>query len=159
MKTIVTICIAFLFTLVGNAQEFKYFEIDTTSLELPRIKLTPIARIEPGPTEVAGEFFFKKEIHTVYRKKYTEIVENIFHPEEIPYDIKKSTFMYIIFNKEKNIMEISFSIHRDLLKYTTEQQWLNCIKKVNEIDLDPFIDIPNEDSFDFNQITIKLFGI
>lgn len=88
MKTIVTICIAFLFSMLENAQEFKHFEIDSTLLELSRIKLILIARIEPGPTEVAGQFSLKEEIHTIFRKKYKEIVENIFHPEEIPYNIK-----------------------------------------------------------------------
>lgn len=38
--------------------------------------------------------------------------------------------MDIIFDKEKNIREINFSIYKDLLKYITEQQWLECIEKI-----------------------------
>lgn len=157
MKTILIRFTAFLFTLVGNAQNFNHFKIEKSEIDTSQIILTPLSSIDPDSTARVGVAYLINK--TEHSNKLIDLVKQTFTCVAIPSEIKKGAFMDVYFDKEKKIIKISFSMNKRLLNYTTEQQWLDFEEGVKAIDLEPYIDIPNKESFDFGVFHFKIFGI
>lgn len=151
--TLITILFFFI-SLLGNAQNFNHFKIEQSEIDTSHIILTPLSNKEPGPTEKVGEFYLTgKDEECV--SKFINLSKQFFPNQNIPEKIKKYSFIDVYFDKEKRITGFKFYINRKLLEYIAEEQWLEFIEQAKKIDLDPYIDIPHKDSFDFNAIGIN----
>lgn len=156
MKTKLILLLLSFFSIGGNAQEFKHFEMEIFPPDSVLVRLTPISRVDPAPTDVVGRFKQTKN-YREYHQKIIEIAKRIFTPEKIPTEVKNASGMYIYMDKNKKVMEISYIIRKKLLEYTTEQQWLDLSNQVKAISLDPYIEIPNKENFDFAAISEFFF--
>lgn len=160
MKSFLTIFL-FTFFLFGNAQSpknFEHFQIKKDNMyDSLSIRLTPLSFIDLDSTARVGVAYLINK--TEYSNKLIDLVKQTFTCVAIPSEIKKGAFMDVYFDKEKKIIKISFSMNERLLNYTTEQQWLDFEEGVKTIDLEPYIDIPNKESFDFGVFHFKIFGI
>lgn len=152
MKTTLLIFLLSVCSLLGNAQAYKFFELDTSVLNSNLITLLPVSRTEPASHEISGKFDLTKK-----KKEYAELIfeisKQILKPENIPSNAKKASYFNIYFNKDKKIMYITFTVFREMLEYTTEQQWIDFYNQIEAINLDPYIEIPNKESFDFSKIS------
>lgn len=154
MKNIIITILLTIFYIIGNAQNFNHFKIEQSEIDTSHIILTPLSNKEPGPTEKVGEFYLTgKDEECV--SKFINLSKQFLPNQNIPEKIKKYSFIDIYFDKEKKITGFKFYINRKLLEYISENQWLEFIEQAKNIDLDPYIDIPNKDSFDFNAIGIN----
>lgn len=156
MKTTLFIFLLSVCYLLGNAQESNFFEIKTSQVEPVMISLIPISRINPKPNDKVGEIKMIDQGIEI-GKKISDIAAQSLTPANIPDNTKKISYYDIYFDKNKNIMKIIFTLHKDILKYTTEQQWINCYNQIKAINLEPYVEIINKDNFDFSVISGSLF--